>query len=172
MEDFTTKYLKDALAQGYAAISLNSHVCFNGNTIPITLPLKRYPARFLMIEALLTNDNYQSVVKPLSQDLDPLTARTLLASLIVLSENFIAGTPCYIFDDNNTYTRRHILGIQKYHEPLRKSCSLLHSDVLLGGGLSEFEVKEFERIRLKLSVILGMTPISQHNPQAVEGSCL
>lgn len=169
MENFT-EYLKIALAHAYTTLCDKS-VCVNGDTISITLPLSLNSARFLVIQELLTNEGYKSVLTPLLADFDVLTARTLLASLIVLNESFIAGTPCYIFDEHETHTCRHFDGLQIYAEPLCIVCSLLHSDVLQDKSFSEFKVREFERIRLELSQLLSMTPISEQNPPSTEGDC-
>jgi hypothetical protein len=168
MENFKTVYLRYALAQGRAEILNGKDVHFNGRYMPITSPLNVYPARFLVIHELFINDGYKSVLTLLLADFDSITARTLTASLIVLTENFIAGTPRYIFDDNNTYTYRHILGIQTYGEPLRKACSRLHSAILHGADFSACDIREFERIRLELSQFLSMTPISKQIPDPNE----
>lgn len=171
MENFTTEYLKKALLFGRSSLLNGKKVNFNGNNISIEPPLKLNPARFLVIQELLSNDGYKSVLTPLLVDFDLQTARMMLATLIVLNENFIARTPLYIFDEHKPYTCRHFDGLQIYAEPLCIVCSLLHSDVLQDKSFSEFKVREFERIRLALSQLLSMTPISEQNPPSTEGDC-
>lgn len=171
MENFTTEYLKKALLFGRSSLLNGKKVNFNFKDTSIEPPLKLNPARFLVIQELLSNDGYKSVLTPLLVDFDLQTARMMLATLIVLNENFIAGTPCYIFDEHKPYTCRHILGIQTYGEPLRKACSRLHSAILHGADFSACDIREFERIRLELSQFLSMTPISEQDPPSTEGDC-
>ena len=171
MENFTTEYLKKALLFGRSSLLNGKKVNFNGNTISIEPPLKLNPARFLVINELFYNADYKLSLKPLLADFDEPTARMVLASLLVLSENFIAGTPCYIFDEHKPYTCRQILGIQTYGEKLRYVCSRLHYAILQGDDFSDPDIREFERIRLELSQFFSMTPISEQNPPSTEGDC-